>query len=79
MRKGQAHVRREPYAISLANATTAHGLFYTTPPYATVKAGTVTIKITSATGHLVQIDGLLTIIKGTIPPLSAAHRMVRLQ
>ena len=45
------------------NVTPGRYIFYTKAgAYTGIKTGTVTIKITSANGHLVQIDGLVTII-----------------
>ena len=68
------------WSANLNNATTAHFIFFSTAgAYSGIKTGTVTIKVTSTTGHKVQIDGLVTIIKGTIASTASSFRAVRLQ
>jgi len=61
------------------NLTAGHYIFFTpVGGYTGIKTGTVTIKITSATGKLVQIDGLVTIIRGSLTSTSSTIRATRL-
>ena len=68
------------WLANLNTTTTQHLIFFTTAgAYSGIKTNTVTIKITSATGHKVQIDGLVTIIKGSITSTASSYRAARLQ
>jgi hypothetical protein len=67
------------WLIDLHAATTVHLQLFTTTPYASIKTGTLTIKITSPTGKKVPIDAVAAIIRNLFTSTSGSHRAIRLQ